>query len=71
MTRTFGSGDQNSSKDMQRFVQSADEPTVATGAHVAAIHHSSRVGERDGGAVDLDGAVDVSYGIRFAGNCPR
>ena len=40
VTRTFGSGDQHQSKDMQRYVQSVDELTRATGAHIAAIHHS-------------------------------
>jgi AAA domain len=67
VTRTFGAGDQNSSKDMQRFIQSADALTAATGAHVAAIHHSGWVGDRGKGAVDLDGAVDVSYGISVVG----
>jgi AAA domain len=68
VTRTFGSGDQNSSKDMQRFIKSADELTLATGAHVAAIHHSGWVGDRGKGAVDLDGAVDVSFGISVVGS---
>jgi hypothetical protein len=67
VTRTFGAGDQNSSKDMQRFIQSADELTAITGAHVAAIHHSGWVGDRGKGAVDLDGAVDVSFGISVVG----
>jgi AAA domain len=70
VTRTFGAGDQNSSKDMQKFIQSADELTRATGSHVAAIHHSGWVGDRGKGAVDLDGAVDVSYGISVVGKGP-
>lgn len=70
VTRTFGAGDQNSSKDMQRYIQSADELNRATGAHVAAIHHSGWVGDRGKGAVDLDGAVDVSYGISVVGKGP-
>jgi AAA domain-containing protein len=70
VTRTFGSGDQNSSKDMQRFIKSADELTLATGAHVAAIHHSGWIGDRGKGAVDLDGAVDVSFGISVVGSGP-
>lgn len=70
VTRTFGPGDQNSSKDMTRFVQSVDQLTLATGAHVAAIHHSGWAGERGKGAVDLDGAVDVSYGISVVGKGP-
>jgi hypothetical protein len=71
VTRTFGAGDQNSSKDMQRYIQSADELTRATGSHVAAIHHSGWVGDRGKGAVDLDGAVDVSYGISVIGKGPN
>jgi hypothetical protein len=67
VTRTFGPGDQNSSKDMTRFVQSVDQLTLATGAHVAAIHHSGWAGDRGKGAVDLDGAVDVSYGVSVLG----
>jgi hypothetical protein len=70
VTRTFGAGDQNSSKDMQRFIQSADELTRDTGAHVAVIHHSGWAGNRGKGAIDLDGAVDVSYGVSVIGKGP-
>jgi RecA-family ATPase len=70
VTRTFGAGDQNSSKDMQKFIQSADELTRTTGVHVAAIHHSGWAGDRGKGAIDLDGAVDVSYGISVIGTGP-
>jgi hypothetical protein len=70
VTRTFGPGDQNSSKDMTRFIQSVDQLTQATGAHVAAIHHSGWGGDRGKGAVDLDGAVDVSYGVSVIGKGP-
>jgi hypothetical protein len=70
VTRTFGPGDQNSSKDMQRYVLSVDELVAATGAHVAAIHHSGWAGDRGKGAIDLDGAVDVSYGINVIGKGP-
>ncbi|MGY3108560.1 AAA family ATPase [Bradyrhizobium sp. LM6.9] len=61
VTRTFGPGDQHQSRDMQRYVQSVDELTRATGAHVAAIHHSGWEGDRGKGAIDLDGAIDVSF----------
>jgi hypothetical protein len=70
VTRTFGPGDQNSSKDMQRYIQSVDELTRATGSHVAAIHHSGWVGDRGKGAIDLDGAVDVSFGVSVVGKGP-
>jgi hypothetical protein len=70
LTRLFGLGDQNSSKDMGRFVRSVDELTQATGAHVAAIHHSGWAGDRGKGAIDLDGAIDVSFGIEVIGTGP-
>ncbi|WP_050043597.1 AAA family ATPase [Bradyrhizobium sp. LTSPM299] len=67
VTRTFGAGDQNNSKDMQRYIGSVDQLTRATGAHVAAIHHSGWEGDRGKGAIDLDGAIDVSYGVSVNG----
>ncbi|MEH2485772.1 AAA family ATPase [Bradyrhizobium sp. AZCC 2230] len=70
VTRTFGGGDQNASKDMQRFIQSVDELSRATGAHVAAIHHSGWEGDRGKGAIDLDGAIDVSFGVSVNGSGP-
>ncbi|WP_456664699.1 AAA family ATPase [Bradyrhizobium sp. LB13.1] len=70
VTRTFGPGDQNQSKDMQRYVASVDELTRATEAHVAAIHHSGWEGDRGKGAIDLDGAIDVSFGVTVAGAGP-
>nr|WP_306235704.1 AAA family ATPase [Bradyrhizobium sp. Bra64] len=70
VTRTFGPGDQNQSKDMQRYVASVDELTRATEAHVAAIHHSGWEGDRGKGAIDLDGAIDVSFGVTVTGSGP-
>lgn len=70
VTRTFGGGDQNASKDMQRYIQSVDELHRATGAHVAAVHHSGWEGDRGKGAIDLDGAVDVSFGVTVKGSGP-
>ncbi|MDH2341547.1 AAA family ATPase [Bradyrhizobium sp. SSUT77] len=68
VTRTFGGGDQNASKDMQRYIQSVDELHRATGAHVAAVHHSGWEGDRGKGAIDLDGAIDVSFGVTVTGS---
>jgi hypothetical protein len=70
VTRTFGGGDQNASKDMQRYIQSVDELHRATNAHVAAIHHSGWEGDRGKGAIDLDGAVDVTFGVTVSGSGP-
>jgi AAA domain len=68
VTRTFGPGDQHQSRDMQRYVQSVDELNRATGAHIAAIHHSPWNDDRGKGAIDLDGAVDVSFVVNVKGS---
>jgi AAA domain len=70
VTRTFGPGDQHQSRDMQRYVQSVDELNRATGAHIAAIHHSPWSDDRGKGAIDLDGAVDVSFVVNVKGTGP-
>jgi RecA-family ATPase len=68
VTRTFGAGDQHQSKDMQRYVQSVDELNRATNAHIAAIHHSPWNDDRGTGAIDLDGAIDVSFVVHVKGS---
>lgn len=68
LTRVFGAGDQNASKDMVRFVRSCDLILTETGAHVTAIHHSAWSGERGKGAIDLDGAVDASFMVKKDGS---
>src|SRR5882724_1209707 len=70
VTRTFGSGDQHQSRDMQRYVQSVDELNRATSAHIAAIHHSPWNDDRGKGAIDLDGAIDVSFVVNVKGTGP-
>jgi hypothetical protein len=67
VTRTFGPGDQHQSRDMAKYIQSVDTLTRATGAHVAAIHHSPWSDDRGKGAIDLDGAVDVSFVVNVRG----
>ena len=68
LTRVFGAGDQNASKDMSRFVQSVDEILDKTTAHVTAVHHTGWSGERGKGAIDLDGAVDASFLVKKQGS---
>ena len=70
VTRTFGPGDQHQSRDMQRYVQSVDELHRATTAHIAAIHHSPWSDDRGEGAIDLDGAIDVSFVVNVTGTGP-
>lgn len=65
LTRVFGPGDQNASKDMSRFIQSCDTVREAvTGSHVLVIHHTGWAGDRGKGAIDLDGAVDASFLVK-------
>ncbi len=71
LTRVFGAGDQNASKDMVKFVRSCDHILTETNAHVTAIHHSAWSGERGKGAIDLDGAVDASFMVKKEGNKHR
>ena len=71
LTRVFGAGDQNASKDMVKFVRSCDHILTETKAHVTAIHHSSWNGERGKGAIDLDGAVDASFMVKKDGGKHR
>jgi hypothetical protein len=65
LTRTFGPGDQNQSKDMSKFVLSCDTLREnVTGSHVTVIHHTGWQGDRGKGAIDLDGAVDASFLVK-------
>jgi hypothetical protein len=68
VTRTFGPGDQHQSRDMSKYIQSVDALNRATGAHIAAIHHSPWSDDRGKGAIDLDGAVDVSFVVNVRGS---
>jgi AAA domain len=68
VTRTFGPGDQHQSRDMQRYIQSVDTLTRATGAHIAVIHHSPHSDDgRAKGAIDLDGGCDASFVVKVQG----
>ena len=62
LTRVFGGGDQNASKDMTRLIDAVSliQETVPQ-AHICVIHHTTHAGTRAKGAIDLDGAVDVSF----------
>jgi hypothetical protein len=67
VSRTFGPGDQHQSRDMGKYIQSVDALHRATGAHIAAIHHSPWSDDRGKGAIDLDGAVDISFVVNVRG----
>jgi len=68
LARAMGEGDENTAKDMGKFVQSVDEIRAATGAHVTVIHHSGKdasKGARGSGA--LRAAVDTEIELRRNG----
>jgi len=67
LSRTFGGGDQNASKDMGKYVQSIDEIIRTLNCHVTVVHHSGWGEERGKGAIDLDGAVDTSFYVKNSG----
>lgn len=68
LTRTFGPGDQNTSKDMTKFVLACDTIREGVpGSHLTVIHHTGWAGDRGKGAIDLDGAVDASFLVKKEG----
>lgn len=64
LARNFGLGDENSTKDMNRFVGSVDALRKATGAHVMAIHHTGKEATKGArGSSVLRAAVDTEIEI--------
>ena len=64
LTRVFGGGDQNAAKDMAKLIDSVGYlQEQVPEPHVCIIHHTTHAGERAKGAIDLDGAVDVSFSV--------
>lgn len=68
LARTFGGKDQNASADMLKYVRSIDALMEAfTEAHINVIHHEGHETGRAKGAIDFDGAVDVSFRVTNSG----
>lgn len=64
LNRHFGPGDENSSQDMTRFVQSIDAIRAHTRAHIALVHHSGKDADKGArGSSALLGAVDNEFRI--------
>jgi len=64
LARNFGSGDENSTQDMNRFVAAVDTLRKATGAHVMAIHHTGKEASKGArGSSVLRAAVDTEIEI--------
>src|SRR3546814_1338717 len=62
LARNFGPGDENSTQDMQRAIDTVDAIREMTGAWVIAIHHSGHSDKsRARGSIVLRGAADTEY----------
>lgn len=62
LARNFGPGDENSTQDMQRAVDTVDAIRAMTGAWCIAIHHSGHGDKsRARGSIVLRGAADTEY----------
>lgn len=63
-SRNFGTGDENSAKDMGAFLAAVDAIKVRFGCTVSAIHHPGHMDKTRGrGHSSWDGALDVSYRV--------
>jgi hypothetical protein len=68
LARTFGGKNQNAAEDMLKYVHSIDIMMDALPeAHINVIHHEGHDTGRAKGAIDLDGAVDVSFRVTNSG----
>ena len=62
LARNFGSGDENSTSDMNDFIQACDRLRVQYGAAVLLVHHTGHADKsRARGAIALKGALDAEY----------
>ena len=74
LSRIFGSGDENSARDMGMLVRNLDKIRVATGAHVSLVHHSGKDTSRGArGSSALRAATDTEVEIVATGSvvCAR
>ena len=70
LAKNFGTGDENSTKDMTAFLAGMDALRMATGAAVSAVHHCGH-GEksRARGNSSLPSGLDFCYRVERAGDC--
>ncbi|MDD4273397.1 MAG: AAA family ATPase [Desulfobacter postgatei] len=62
LTRNFGPGDQNNSRDMVAFISGVDVIRAEYRAALVIVHHSGHGDKSRGkGAIDLKGAIDTEY----------
>jgi DNA-binding Lrp family transcriptional regulator len=63
LARCFTGGDENSSKDMGRFVAACDALRKETGATVLVVHHSGKDKSSERGSSALRGAADAMFEV--------
>jgi hypothetical protein len=72
LARNFGDGDENSTKDMSRFIANVDMYLVKRyQCHVMIVHHSVLDGERARGSGALKGAIDQEFQVSGSGEDGR
>lgn len=69
LARAFGSGDENTAKDMGAFVRNIDHLRTVTGAHVMVIHHSGKDTSKGArGSGSLRAASDTEIELTRSGS---
>jgi hypothetical protein len=68
LARTFGGGDENSTRDMNTFVAAIDQLREATGACILVVHHSGKDDSKGArGSTVLFGACDTEMEVKKVG----
>jgi hypothetical protein len=63
LARCFLGGDENSSRDMGRFVDACDAMRKATGATILVVHHTRKDGEQERGSSALRAGADAMFRV--------
>ena len=68
LNRTFGGGDENSSRDMSLYVKHVEQICAETGAHCMVIHHTGKDESRGArGHSVLSGAIGTAFEVKKHG----
>jgi len=64
LARTFGSGDESSTKDMNNYIHNLDKIRYSTNSAIVLIHHTGHSEKhRARGSIALNGALDFEYRV--------
>jgi len=69
LARNFGDGDENSARDVGRFIGKIDTIRETTGAHVMIVHHATKEGGTARGSGALVGAADIVMKVSKLTKC--